>query len=74
MADTIPCPHCGEPSFTRPAHVCADKEPWTQEERDEWRTIARRLDPRIQFAPSTAVMQDRFGARNRADKLAETPA
>jgi hypothetical protein len=61
------CPHCDEPWG---GHVCADTEPWTQAEKDEARRIMRYLDPRIQFAPSTAVMQDRFGARNRADRLA----
>lgn len=67
---TCPCPHCGEPSFTTPGHVCADRSPWTRAERDEWRAVARRVSPTIQFAPSSEQMAARFGERNRADAIA----
>lgn len=59
------CPHCGE---LLAGHVCADRDPWTREERDEMRAIFRRLLPAVTFAPSTARMQELFGARNRAER------
>lgn len=60
------CPHCGV-QYDKGVHLCKDHDRWTREERDEWRRIARILTPTIQFSPSTAVLQNRFGARNRAD-------
>lgn len=64
-----PCPHCGGDRPDPPAkvHVCADREPWTQAERDEWRAEARRRSPWLKFSPSTAVLGDRFGEKNRRD-------
>lgn len=67
--NAVPCPHCG------PLHdrVCRhpdgtiDKSPWTNAERDALRERIKRESPATVFAPSTAQMQDRFGARNRAD-------
>jgi hypothetical protein len=61
------CPHCGDVHDGRLSFMCADTHRWTQQERDELRASLRRRYPSITFAPSTAVMQDRFGARNRAD-------
>jgi hypothetical protein len=67
------CPHCG-PLHD---HVCRnpdgsiDKTAWTRAERDAWRDQARRDDPSITFAPSSAQMQERFGARNREDRMFE---
>lgn len=58
------CPHCGEPWG---GHRCADKEPWTQAEKDEARAIARRLDPRIHFTP-TFYSETHFSERNRLDR------
>jgi hypothetical protein len=59
------CPHCGEPLG---GHVCADRERWTNRERDEMRAIIRHLHPTVLFAPSSAQMADRFGERNRRDR------
>lgn len=59
------CPHCGE---ALGGHVCADRNGWTQFERDEMRAITRRLAPSVRFAPSTARMQELFGERNRRER------
>lgn len=63
------CPHCGLIHGEDGVFYCPDKRRWTQQERDELRAQLRRRNPAIQFAPSSAQMQDRFGARNRADAL-----
>lgn len=60
------CPHCGDPLG---GHVCADRNGWAQVEKDEMREIIRRLNPAVTFAPSTARMQELFGARNRQERL-----
>lgn len=67
-----PCPHCGEPSGpgTR-GHVCADRLPWSSKEKDVWRAQVRRWSPAIMFAPSSDFIANHFGARNRADRMAE---
>ncbi len=65
------CPHCKLWHDGKIITHCLDRDRWTHAERDVWRARAKRIDPGIQFAPSTAVMQDRFGARNRADHLRE---
>lgn len=66
---SFPCPHCtidhrapGNPPY------CPDTRRWTTAERDAWRAQARRENPGIAFAPSTAQLAARFGARNRADR------
>lgn len=61
------CPHCGDVHDGRLSVMCADTIRWTQQERDELRASLRARYPSITFAPSAAHMQDRFGARNRAD-------
>lgn len=50
------CPHCAgnhndraQEDFTA---MCADREPWTQRERDTWRAQVRRRDPAAQFVDS----------------------
>lgn len=65
------CPHCGLWHDGRVIARCLDNDPWTDGERDAHREQLRRRYPAITFAPSTAQMQDRFGARNRADMLAK---
>ncbi len=65
------CPHClVEYDYDNEVHVCADREAWTQAERDERRAQAKRRHPALVYAPSTAQMQARFGARNREDRRA----
>lgn len=46
----------------------AKERRWTDAERDETRVLWRRLEPAVQFSPSTAVMASRFGhlARTKA--------
>lgn len=61
------CPHCGDVHDGRLSVMCSDTRRWTQAERDELRASLRARSPAIMFAPSTAHMQARFGARNRAD-------
>lgn len=61
------CPHCRLWHDGRIIRFCPDRRKWTQAERDALRAIVRRRNPSLQFAPSTAQMQARFGARNRAD-------
>jgi hypothetical protein len=52
------CPHCGEPLG---GHVCADRKPWTREEKDEMRAIIRRENPAILFVSSSEA--SRLGGR-----------
>jgi diadenosine tetraphosphatase ApaH/serine/threonine PP2A family protein phosphatase len=67
------CPHCGalHDRVCRQPDGSIDRTPWTRAERDQWREQARREDPSIQFAPSSAQMQERFGERNRRDREAQ---
>jgi hypothetical protein len=65
---TYLCPHCKLIHDGRVITHCFDTRRWTRAERDELRRQMRQRSPSIQFAPSTAQMQDRFGARNRADR------
>lgn len=68
--ESVECPHCG------PLHdrVCrnpdgtVDRTPWSTAQRDEWRDRARRLNPGMRFAPSSANFQARFGKRNREER------
>jgi hypothetical protein len=64
------CPHCKLWHDGRIITRCLDDDRWTKAERDELREQMKRRDPAIRFAPSTARMQDLFGARNRADAQA----
>jgi hypothetical protein len=66
------CPHCKLWHDGKVIAHCLDNDRWTRVERDELREQIKRRSPGIRFAPSTARMQDRFGARNRADALAAT--
>lgn len=50
-------------------HAIALDRPLTRDEWDERHALWRRLDPGITFAPSSAVMARRFGARNRRDSV-----
>lgn len=69
---TPPCPHCGplHDGVCRRPDGSIDTDPWTREERDKFREDTRRILPAVMFAPSSEHMQERFGERNRLDKLA----
>lgn len=72
MTDDL-CPHCKVEYPPRPnIHVCADRDRWTDEEREEWRKIAQRRWPGTEQPkpPSTRVMADR-GLYAAADKAAQ---
>lgn len=62
----LACPHCAEVHGPQNP-MCADRERWTDAEKDAWREQTRRVYPWMQFAPSSRVMADRFGARNREE-------
>lgn len=66
------CPHCALDHDV--VKMCPDRGSWTQDERDARRAQLRRRYPWIVFAPTTAEMQDRFGARNRQEREASRVA
>jgi hypothetical protein len=63
------CPHCKLWHDGKVITHCLDSDRWTRAERDELREQLKRRHPAIRFSPSTARLQDLFGARNRADAL-----